>query len=61
MSGFYRKEPLREGLEECWENLEVRSASICKICSSVSCPGVQNQGLGYSQGVPIDVGAGIKQ
>lgn len=28
----------------CWENLEVRSALICKIRTSVPCPGgVRNQ------------------
>ena len=27
------------GTERCWENLEIRSALICKICTSVPCPG----------------------
>lgn len=49
------------GTKECLENLEARSALVCKICTSVFCPGVQNQSLRYSQGVPIDVEAGIKQ
>lgn len=31
------------GTEECWENLEARSALICKICTPVSCPRVQSQ------------------
>ena len=29
--------------EEFWENQEAKSALICKICTSVPCPGVQNQ------------------
>jgi hypothetical protein len=26
------------GTEGCWENLEARSALICKMCTSVPCP-----------------------
>ena len=26
------------GSEGCWENLEARSAFVCKMCTSVPCP-----------------------
>jgi hypothetical protein len=29
--------------EGCWENLEARFALLCKISTSVPCPGVRNQ------------------
>ena len=28
------------GTEGCWENLEARSALVCKICTAVPCSGV---------------------
>ena len=31
------------GTEGCWENLEARSALVCKICTSVPFPRVLNQ------------------
>lgn len=31
------------GSEGCWENLEARSASVCKIGTPVPCPGVGYQ------------------
>jgi hypothetical protein len=31
------------GTEGCWENLEARTSLVSKICTSVPCPGVQNQ------------------
>lgn len=46
MPGLYREDPglqRQVGTEECWENLEARSALICKICTPVSCPRVQSQ------------------
>ena len=33
------------GTEGCWENLEARSALVCKICTSVPCPGSKTQPL----------------
>jgi hypothetical protein len=33
------------GTERCWENLQARSALVCKICTLVPCPGVQSQTL----------------
>ena len=29
--------------EGCWENLEVRSVLVCKICTSAVCPGLESQ------------------
>ena len=31
------------GTEGCWENLEARSALVCKICTSDPYPGVRSQ------------------
>ena len=31
------------GTEGCWENLEARSVLMCKICTSVPCPGSETK------------------
>ena len=33
------------GTEGCWENLEARSAVLCKICTLVSVPGSRTKHL----------------
>jgi hypothetical protein len=59
ISGLYKEEPLGEGQASSWagkcrvggrvcqvgaeENQEAGSSLMCKICTSVPCPGVQNQ------------------
>jgi len=36
------------GTEGCWENLEAKSALVCKICTSVFCPLVKTKHLPQS-------------
>ena len=48
MSGLYREEQPRGkvcqvGTEGCWENLEARSALVCKICTSAPYIGSETQ------------------
>jgi hypothetical protein len=43
------------GTEGCWENLEARSALVCKMHTSVHCPRVQNQTI-VSMHVCLSVG-----
>ena len=37
------------GTEGCWEDLEARSALLCKICASVPCPRLDTK---HSEEVP---------
>ena len=41
------------GTEGCWENLEARSALICKICTSGLCPGVLKSNSNWTLHVPL--------
>jgi hypothetical protein len=70
MSGLYREEPVSWNIrvggrvfqvrtEGCWENLEARSALMCKTCTAVSVPGSEIKHLAlfclfglYSSGCP---------
>lgn len=68
MSELYKEETLGEGwpspctergrvcqvgTEECWENLETRSALTGKICTSRPCPGVGTKQLIQIKVLPI--------
>ena len=64
MSGLYREEPVSWNIrvggrvfqvrtEGCWENLEARSALMCKICMSAPCLGFPKPNTGEQSSASV--------